>query len=393
MSVYVIVAAGGQGTRAGGAVPKQWARLGARTMLAQSVEACASAPDVAGLIVVVPADRVEGVETDLADATHGKPCQVVAGGARRQDSVANGAAALPDDASVVLVHDAARPFVSADVIARVVATARRDGAAIAAVPVHDTVKEVEPGVSPWCVGTLPRERIYLAQTPQGFRRDVFDEVVVGARLATEATDEATLAERAGYRVHVVPGDAGNVKITTADDLEAARRRHETPARGASMMTSTRIGTGYDSHRFDTSRPLKLGGVAVPDAPGLAGHSDGDALCHAVTDAILGALGLGDIGSMFPDTDAAWKDADSLDLLRQAARRVHDAGYQVGNLDAVVICQRPKIGPLAEALRNSLAGALDCAPDVISIKGKTPEGTPGLADALVVHVVALMTARS
>lgn len=390
MSVYVIVAAGGQGTRAGGAVAKQWVSLGGRSMLAHSVAACAAVPEVDGLVVVVPAERLAEAEAELGACTHGKPLVVVAGGARRQDSVANGAAALPAEASIVLVHDAARPFVSRAVVSAVIAGARDAGAAIAAVPVHDTVKRVEGEDSLWCAETLPRERIQLAQTPQGFRRAVFDEAVAIGSRAADATDEATLAERAGHRVRVVAGDPANIKVTTPQDLEAAHLRMAHAAEGGRRM---RVGVGYDSHRFEEGRTLKLGGVTVPGVPGLAGHSDGDAVCHAVTDAMLGAAGLGDIGGLFPDTDAAWKDADSLALLRDAFGRVRAAGYVVGNVDIAVICQRPKIGPLAPALRASLASALDCAPEAISIKGKTPEGTPGLADALVVHVVALIEAAA
>jgi 2-C-methyl-D-erythritol 4-phosphate cytidylyltransferase/2-C-methyl-D-erythritol 2,4-cyclodiphosphate synthase len=355
-------------------------------MLAHSVGACAAVPEVDGLVVVVPADRLAEAHAELGPCTHGKPCVVVAGGARRQDSVANGAAALPEAASIVLVHDAARPFVTAAVVSAVIAGARESGAAIAAVPVHDTVKRVEGDDVRWCAETLPRERIQLAQTPQGFRRDIFDEAVAIGSRAADATDEATLAERAGHRVRVVAGDVANIKVTTPEDLEVARMRMAEATRGARRM---RVGVGYDSHRFDEGRPLRIGGVSVPGIPGLAGHSDGDAVCHAVTDAILGAAGLGDIGALFPDTDAAWKDADSLALLREAFGRVRAAGFRVGNLDIAVICHQPKIGPLAPALRASLASALDCTAEAISIKGKTPEGTPALADALVVHVVALI----
>lgn len=388
MSVYVIVAAGGQGLRLGGDVPKQWLPLGGQPMLQRTIGACAASPEVAGLIVVVPeADRARAEEV-CAAAGIGVPCRVVTGGARRQDSVANGAAALPASASVVLVHDGARPFLKSDVVARVTEAARRHGAAIAAVPVHDTVKRVEAsGDGQWSAGSVPREQLVLAQTPQGFRRDVFDEVVALGHRQDDATDEATLAERAGYRVQVVAGDPGNVKVTTARDYADAEQR--LAAQAAGPPAPMRVGVGYDSHRFDASRPLRLGGVAIADAPGLAGHSDGDAVCHAVTDAVLGAAGLGDIGGLFPDTDPAWKDADSLELLREAFSRVRAAGYRLGNLDVVAICQRPKIGPIAAAMRTSLAGALDCTPEAIAIKGKTPEGTPALADALVVHVVALL----
>ncbi len=396
MSVYVIVAAGGQGTRLGGETPKQWLPLGARPMLGHTLSACAAAPDVAGLVVVVPESDIARAEQLCASLD--LPCgwRVVAGGARRQDSVANGAAALPPEASVVLVHDAARPFVTVDVIRRVADAARDHGAAIAAVPVHDTVKRVEDaGERRWSLGSVPREELFLAQTPQGFRRDVFDEVVALGHRAEDATDEATLAERAGHRVEVVAGEPGNVKVTTAHDyVEAVRRVHgKSPGpldATAVARPRLRIGVGYDSHGFDVTRALKLGGITVPDAPGLSGHSDGDAVCHAVTDAVLGAANLGDIGGLFPDTDPAWKDADSLALLREAYARVRAAGYAVENLDVVVVCRRPKIGPIAPSIRERLASALHCAPGAISIKGKTPEATPALADALVVHAVALLT---
>lgn len=386
MSVYVIVAAGGQGTRLGGELPKQWRSIAGRTMFERTVDACAAADVVDGLVVVVPdADRAQA-ERLLGEARLDKPYRVVAGGARRQDSVAQGAAALPPEASVVLVHDAARPFVTPDVVARVAEGARQHGAAIAAVPVHDSVKRVaHEDAAVWCAAGLPRDEVYLAQTPQGFRRSIFDEVVALGHQAADATDEATLAERAGHRVCVVDGDPGNVKVTTPRDLAEAERRL-----GDGGAAAMRVGVGYDSHRFDASRSLWLAGVHIAEAPGLAGHSDGDAVCHAVTDAILGAVGLGDIGGLFPDTDPAWKDADSLALLRDATGRVRAAGYRVGNVDIAVVCERPKIGAHAAEMRASLASALDCAPAQVFIKGKTPEGTPGLADSLVVHVVALLT---
>ena len=190
-------------------------------------------------------------------------------------------------------------------------------------------------------------------------------------------------------MHVVDGHPDNVKITTEEDLVRARQALATSGTPAA---SARIGIGYDSHRFADGRRLVIGGVHVPDVRGLAGHSDGDAVCHAVTDAVLGAVGLGDVGGLFPDTDPAWKDADSLKLLRDAFARVQAAGWQLGNLDLVVICHRPKIGRIAEAMRASLAGALASTPNRISVKGKTPEGTAALEEALIVHAVALLERR-
>ncbi len=388
MIVDVVVAAGGQGRRLGGSVAKQWLTLGNRTIFERSVAACASSPDVRGVVAVVPASDVADASVLAATAAAGKLVAVVAGGARRQDSVAAGLLALPGDADVVLVHDAARPFVTTDVIGRVVTAAARHGAAIAAARVHDTVKRVvDDAEGRWIEGTIARDGLALAQTPQGFRRDVLEALVPAMTSADEVTDEASLAERLGHRVQIVDGHPDNVKITTDDDLRRARA-----ALGAiaSQPAETRVGLGYDSHRFADGRPLVVGGVHVPGERGLAGHSDGDAVCHAVTDAVLGAAGLGDVGGLFPDTDPAWKDADSLVLLRDAFSRVQGAGWQIGNLDIVVICHRPKIGPIAPALRTSLADALATTPDRISVKGKTPEGTSSLEDAMVVHAVALLT---
>jgi 2-C-methyl-D-erythritol 4-phosphate cytidylyltransferase/2-C-methyl-D-erythritol 2,4-cyclodiphosphate synthase len=247
---------------------------------------------------------------------------------------------------------------------------------------------VRDGDLRWIDGTIPRDDVALAQTPQGFRRDVVAALLPVMTSPIDVTDEASLAERLGHRVQVVEGDADNVKITTEEDLVRARRAlgRELPAAPATAM---RIGIGYDSHRFADGRALVVGGIHVPDARGLAGHSDGDAVCHAVTDAVLGAAALGDVGGLFPDTNPAWKDADSLALLRDAFARVQAAGWRLGNLDLVVICHRPKIGRLADAMRASLAGALASTPDRISVKGKTPEGTTALDDAMIVEATALL----
>ncbi len=388
MIVDVVVAAGGHGRRLGAAVAKQWLALGDRTIFERSVAACAASPRVRGIVAVVPEGELEAARVLAESAAGGKLLGVVAGGARRQDSVAAGLAAVPRDAAVVLVHDAARPFLDGDVIDRVIDAAARSGAAIAASPVHDTVKHVaRDGERRWIDGTIPRDEVALAQTPQGFRRDVLDAMLPAMTSPADFTDEASLAEHLGHRVQVVDGHPHNVKITTEADLARARR---VLAAGASATgPALRIGLGYDSHRFAEGRALLVGGVAVPGARGLAGHSDGDAVCHAVTDAVLGAAGLGDIGALFPDTDPAWKGADSLALLRDAFSRVEAAGWRLGNLDLVVICHRPKIGPIADDVRASLAVALDTTAERISVKGKTPEGTTALEDAMIVHAVALL----
>ena len=288
-------------------------------------------------------------------------------------------------ADVVLVHDAARPFVSADVIDRCIESAWRFGGAIAAVPAIDTVKRVKPdGPSPVITGTVPRESIYLAQTPQGFRRNVLADAVAAGRGGVEATDEAALAEHAGHAVRVVEGDPANVKITTPSDLEQAQKR-------MAVDTERRIGAGYDLHRLVEGRPLIIGGVTIPFEKGALGHSDADVACHATTDAILGAASLGDIGAHFPDSDPRWKGASSIELLRQAAEMVRRAGFAISNVDVVVVLERPKIAPHKEAIRRGLADAMSIGMQNVSVKGKTNEGVDavGRGEAIAAHAVAMI----
>jgi 2-C-methyl-D-erythritol 4-phosphate cytidylyltransferase / 2-C-methyl-D-erythritol 2,4-cyclodiphosphate synthase len=388
MHVTAIIAAAGAGRRLGAAKPKQLLDIGGGSMLQHSVRAFLGHPRVADVVVVVSPDlttlALAGIEPSRAAAL-----RVVKGGDRRQDSVANGFAAVAPESDVVLIHDAARPFVSADLIDRTIDAAAAHGAAIAAVQSRDTVKRV--GGDGRITETIPRETIYLAQTPQGFRRDVLAAAIELGRSGVEATDEAMLAERAGYHVHVVDGDPGNVKVTTSADLDAARSRMASTGKPA---RTGRAGTGYDLHRLVEGRPLILGGVTVPSDKGALGHSDADVVCHAATDAILGAVGLGDIGRHFPDTDARWKDADSLVLLREAARMVREQGYEVGNLDVTVILERPKIKDAVEPMRTRLAEALGIDRDRVSVKGKTNEGVDaiGRGEAVAAHAVALVRSR-
>jgi len=235
--------------------------------------------------------------------------------------------------------------------------------------------------------TLDRETIFLAQTPQGFRRDVLAAAVALGQTGAEATDEAALAERAGYAVHVVAGEAHNVKITTEEDLDTARRRI-LPAR------TGRAGLGCDLHRLVPGRPLILGGVTIPAERGAQGHSDADVVCHAVTDAILGAAALGDIGLHFPDSDLRWKDARSLDLLRQTVSVAMEHGFEVGNVDVTVMVESPKLRDHIDQIRRSLATVLGIEADRVSVKAKTNEGVDaiGRGEAIAAHAVALLRSR-
>ena len=380
MHVAAIIAAAGRGVRLGAGVPKQFLDLGdGRVMLERSIEAFAKAESVNEIVVALPPD----VAYD--HRASGKPIRTVTGGARRQDSVANAFAAVSAGADVIVIHDAARPFVSAELIDRTVHAAYEYGAAIAALAVTDTVKQVAAGSRRVISGTIPRDTIVLAQTPQAFRRDILARALAVAESA-DATDEATLVERAGFPVHVVDGEASNIKVTTRADLSDARAR--TNPAGPSTL---RIGTGYDLHRLVAGRPLVLAGVRVPFDRGLHGHSDADIICHAVTDALLGAAAAGDIGQLFPDTDPRWKDADSLRLLREAVRVVTETGHAVVNVDVTVVAERPKLRPHLENMRANLAEALGVAHDAVSIKGKTNEGTGeiGHGEAMACHAVALL----
>ena len=386
--VGAIIAAGGIGARLGAGQPKQFLDLDGRSMLERSLAVLATHPDVQEVVVALPDTYLDPMPACLARAW---PCPVraVAGGARRQDSVANAFAALAPSTTVVLVHDAARPFASPELVRRMILAAQVSGAAIPAVAATDTVKLGRDGDGRrWVAATLPRQDVYLVQTPQAFTREVLAAALAGSTSAESATDEAGLVERMGGRVELVDGETANVKITTPADLAAARsRRGERP--GANAI---RVGSGYDLHRLVAGRPLVLGGVTIPFETGLEGHSDADIVCHAVTDAVLGAAALGDIGRLFPDTDATWKGADSLALLRQAMTQVHAAGFRVGNVDVTVIAERPKLLPHIAAICANLAAVLEVAPSAVSVKGKTNEkvDSMGRGESMACHAVALLT---
>jgi 2-C-methyl-D-erythritol 4-phosphate cytidylyltransferase/2-C-methyl-D-erythritol 2,4-cyclodiphosphate synthase len=357
-----------------------------------SVSAVASSSVIGEIVVAVPADHLERVRSQLR--IPGKPVAFVVGGLRRQDSVAQALARVSTESDIVVVHDAARPFVSAALIDRTIAAGAEHGAAIAALPVRDTVKQASAdrrsGLRP-VAATLPREDIFLAQTPQAFRRDVLVRAFAVARdQVGEATDEASLAERAGCPVYLVEGEAGNVKITTAEDLAWARRQL-----GGGAPPSLRVGTGYDLHRLVAGRPLILGGVSIPFETGLEGHSDADILCHAVTDAVLGAAAAGDIGRLFPDTDPEWKGADSLALLAGAVAHLRASGFRVVNVDATIIAQRPKLLPYLETMRSNLSRALEVEMGQVSVKGKTNEQVDsiGRGEAMACHAVAVVARPS
>jgi len=381
--VSAIIAAGGRGARFGGTQPKQLQPLAGVPILKRTVDVFLNGYAFDEIVVALPSDLAANPPAYLDDVI------VVEGGERRQDSVANAVRAVAPSSQVIVIHDAARPLVTPAVIERTIAAAIKHGAAIAALPARDTVKRGD--ASRVIRGTLPRDEIFLAQTPQAFRVGVLRDALAIASTATDATDEAMLAEAAGHHVHLVEGDPRNLKITTPDDLmlaEALAPREARPAR------TGRAGIGYDLHRLVEGRPLILGGVTIPSDRGALGHSDADVVCHAITDAVLGAASLGDIGRHFPDVDPRWKDASSLDLLRRAMAMLADEGLQVGNVDVTVILERPKIKDHIAAMRGALADALGVDVTRVSIKGKTNEGMDaiGRGEAIAAHAIALVRSR-
>jgi 2-C-methyl-D-erythritol 4-phosphate cytidylyltransferase / 2-C-methyl-D-erythritol 2,4-cyclodiphosphate synthase len=414
MHVTAIIAAGGRGHRLGNAEPKQLLSIGGRPILERSIAAFASHPSIDAIVVALPQELADEPPAYLRSAQAsarqgiGKPVSIVAGGVRRQDSVANAFAAVDRHSDVIVIHDAARPFASADLIARTVAAAAESGAAVAAVQSRDTVKRategssVVSGFSRTVIETLARETIYLAQTPQAFRRDILRRALeIGARDGVDATDEAALVELAGLPVRLVDGDASNIKITTPEDMAlgeaiAARDNPQSASRRPQVglpARTGRAGTGYDLHRLVAGRPLILGGVTIPAERGALGHSDADVVCHAVTDAILGAASLGDIGRQFPDSDPRWKDASSIGLLRNVVALVREQGFEIGNVDVTVILETPKIRDHVDAMRASVAAALGIDVARVSVKGKTNEGVDavGRGEAIAAHAIALIRA--
>jgi 2-C-methyl-D-erythritol 4-phosphate cytidylyltransferase/2-C-methyl-D-erythritol 2,4-cyclodiphosphate synthase len=375
MKTMALLVAAGRGARFGGEVPKQYLPLLGRPVLRHAAEALLREGGVDAIQPVC----APGEEARLAEALDGLPAlPPVAGGATRQESVRAGLEALAADPPArVLVHDAARPVVPAGTVPALLAALDSVPGAIPAQPVSDTLKR---GAEGRIVGTVPREGVFRAQTPQAFR---FAELIAAHRAAVGvATDDAALLEAAGLPVALVPGQDSNVKITWPEDI----------ARVETMMLARmipRTGTGFDVHRIVEGRPMVLCGVVVPCPFGLSGHSDADVGLHALCDAIYGALAEGDIGRWFPPSEAAWKDADSARFLRHAAGRIAARGGILANADVTLICERPKIAPHAEAMRTRVAELLAVPIERISVKATTTErlGFPGRGEGIAAQAAA------
>ena len=386
---YALIPAAGRASRfSPEGENKVFALLGGKPLLYWTATAFADHPQIDGIVVVAGPSEVSRCREALAGM--GKVLAVIAGGQTRQESVAIGLFTLggdPDD--LILVHDAARPLVSAAVIDRCVEGAQKFGNAVAALPVTDTLKAVND--EQIVQRTVDREGLWAMQTPQAFPLATLFEAHSAARtLGWLGTDEAALVEQfSDDPVHLVVGDPANFKITRPEDLILAEALWQ--FRYPAPMTQSRIGFGYDIHPLTEGRKLFLGGIEIPSPRGLDGHSDADVLLHALCDALLGAAGLPDIGHLFPNTDPAYKGASSLSLLADVVRRVQEAGYAVGNADMTLIAEAPKIAPYIAEMRSIIAGTLRVDPSQVGIKATTNEGLGALGrgEGIAAHAVALL----
>jgi 2-C-methyl-D-erythritol 4-phosphate cytidylyltransferase / 2-C-methyl-D-erythritol 2,4-cyclodiphosphate synthase len=376
-SIYALVVAAGRGTRFGGDLPKQYLPLGGAMVLRHAVAALARHPRIAKVLVAIrPEDRA------LYDrAVAGLPVlEPVAGGATRQDSVRLGLEALaPYRPQHVLIHDGARPFPDSALIDRVLRGLDEAPAAIPCLPLRDTIKRTENGV---IEATIDRSELWRAQTPQGFH---FDAILAAHRAAAgyELTDDSAVAEAAGLAPLLVAGSEDNLKVTTADDLAAAERLI------AGRHGDVRVGQGFDVHAFGPGDRITICGVEIPHSASLVGHSDADVGLHALTDALLGAIGAGDIGMHFPPNDPRWRGAASDRFPRHAAELVAARGGIVAAVDVTIICERPKIGPHRAAMVERIAEILDIAAGRVSVKATTTDrlGFSGRGEGIAAQAVA------
>ncbi|MEE8259326.1 MAG: bifunctional 2-C-methyl-D-erythritol 4-phosphate cytidylyltransferase/2-C-methyl-D-erythritol 2,4-cyclodiphosphate synthase [Sphingomonadales bacterium] len=371
MTITAIIVAAGKGLRVGDGPPKQYRTISGVPVLRRSVETFLAQPDVSNVIVVINPEHAGLYEQAVGDLGLPSP---VAGGASRQESVLNGLASLNAEApEIVLIHDAARAFVSSEVISHVIKKVKDSGSgAIPALPVTDTLKKSKDGI---VEETISRTGLFSVQTPQGFP---YPEILNAHKKAAgkELTDDAAVAEAAGMKVSLVAGAKENIKLTKNEDF-------------AGHCHDVRFGSGIDVHAFEAGDHVILCGVKIPHDKGLRGHSDADAGLHALTDALLGTIGEGDIGDHFPPGDEQWKDAASDLFLKHAASLVSKAGGTITNVDVTLICEAPKIGPHRAAMRDRVADILGLEATRVSIKATTTEqlGFTGRGEGLAAQATA------
>lgn len=415
--VGAVVAAAGQGRRLGAGKNKVLLPLGNKPVLVYALRVLEESPAIGEIVVAVGPGEEDECRRLLNEHGFTKIRAVVAGGATRQESVRRALSHLGPECSLVAVHDGARPFASPALVAAVIAAARLWGAAVPGVAPRDTIKVLD-SQGQRVHATLPRGDLVAVQTPQVFARHLLEEAHArAAREGFTGTDDASLVERLGYPVRVVPGDYYNLKITTKEDLEVAEmylaaglaplgQGGETgggvPAGRADAAAGlaersgpwVRFGLGVDVHPLAAERPLVLAGVTIPAAFGLAGHSDADVLTHAVMDALLGAVALGDIGQYFPSDDPAYAGANSLELLARVLGLLEQQGWQPAQVDATLLAEKPKLAPYFRSMREKLADALGLPPERVSIKATTTErlGFLGRGEGMAALAIAVVARR-
>ena len=380
--VAAVIVAAGRGQRVGGDIPKQYRTIAGRPVIRPTLEAFASHAQIDVIQPVIhPADQdlFRGASSGLD-----KLRDPVAGGATRQISVRAGVQALAAHApDLVLIHDAARPFLSADLIGRAISAGRQFGAAVPGVAIADTVKKIDDAAI--VSETLDRSHLRTVQTPQAFGYPLIAEAHRRAEAEgrDDFTDDAALAEWAGHRVHVFAGEAGNVKLTTNEDFTRAELLH------AASLADVRIGNGFDVHIFADGDHVMLGGVRIPHTRGVSGHSDADVALHALVDAILGALAEGDIGQHFPPSDPQWRGASSDRFLAFACERVRARGGLIGNLDVTIVCEAPRVSPHRDAMRVRIAEIAGIPAARVAVKATTSEklGFTGRGEGIVAMATA------
>ena len=379
--VAAVVVAAGRGTRAGSDIPKQFRRVGGQTLLSRSLALLVEHPKVALVQPVIGTDDGDLYKSAVGEMRTLVP---VPGGATRQASVRAGLEALAQHRPrLVVVHDAARPFATAALVSRAIEAVEESGAAVPGLAVTDTVKAL--GADGFVGETLDRNRLRLIQTPQAF---AFEPLLDAHRRAAAAghhdfTDDAALAEWAGIKVKVFVGDPGNVKITDAQDFSRIE------AMEFAKLGDVRTGGGFDVHAFGPGEYVTLGGICIPHSHALIGHSDADVVLHALTDAILGALADGDIGSHFPPSDPQWRNASSDRFLAFAVERVRARGGQIAHLDATVICEAPRVGPHRDSMRASIAAITGLPVERVAVKATTSErlGFTGRGEGIAASATA------
>ncbi|MDE1972043.1 MAG: bifunctional 2-C-methyl-D-erythritol 4-phosphate cytidylyltransferase/2-C-methyl-D-erythritol 2,4-cyclodiphosphate synthase [Hyphomicrobiales bacterium] len=380
--VAAVVVAAGRGHRAGGDMPKQYRQIAGEPVIRPTLSAFLGHPQIAAVQAVIHRDDAEAFQAATAGLKDLLP--PAWGGATRQASVHAGLEALRAAApDVVLIHDAARPFLSATLITRAIEAAREHGAAVPAIVIADTVKQIDE--HELITATLDRNRLRTVQTPQAFAY----ELIVGAHRRAPAagrddfTDDAALAEWAGHRVRVFAGEPGNVKLTTSDDFVRAEMLR------MAALADVRTGSGFDVHAFTDGDHVMLGGVRIPHTHGVTGHSDADVALHALVDAILGALAEGDIGQHFPPSDPQWRGAASEKFLAFACERVHARGGMIAHLDVTIVCEGPRVSPHRDAIRARIAAIAGIPVGRIGIKATTSEkmGFTGRGEGLVAMATA------